>query len=71
MDQLIKQVTERTGITEDQAKQAVDIVLSFVKGRLPASLGSQLDSLLAGDTSSLGSIAGGAQDALGGLFGKK
>ncbi len=42
MDQLIKQITDRTGITEDQAKQAVETVLTFLKGRLPAGLGSQL-----------------------------
>jgi len=71
MDLLIKQITDRTGITEDQAKQAVETVLTFLKGRLPAGLGSQLDGLLGGEMSSLGSIAGGAQDTLGGPFGKK
>lgn len=68
MEQLIKQITERTGISEQQAQQAVETVLTFLKGRLPAPLASQLDNALAGDLSSLGDQA---QDALGGLFGKK
>jgi uncharacterized protein (DUF2267 family) len=71
MEQLIKQITERTGISEEQAKQAVETVLDFLKGQLPAGLGSQLDNVISGDLSSLGSIANQAQGALGGLFGKK
>jgi uncharacterized protein (DUF2267 family) len=71
MEQLIKQIMERTGISEEQAKQAVETVLTFLKGQLPPALGSQLDSVISGDLSSLGSIAGQAQGALGGLFGKK
>ncbi len=53
MDHRIKQITDRTGLTEDQAKQAVETELTFVKGRLPAVIAAQLDGLLAGDTSSL------------------
>lgn len=71
MDQLIRQITERTGISEVQAKQAVETVLSFLKEKLPAPLASQLDAVLSGDLNSLGSIASQAQGALGGLFGKK
>jgi uncharacterized protein (DUF2267 family) len=68
MEQLVKQITERTGISEQQAQQAVETVLTFLKGRLPTPLAAQLDNALAGDLSSLGTQA---QDALGGLFGKK
>ncbi len=71
MDQLIKQVTERTGISEQQAHQAVDTVLGFLKDKLPAPLATQLDAALGGDLGSLGSIASQAQGALGGLFGKE
>jgi uncharacterized protein (DUF2267 family) len=64
VDELIKMVTAKVGISEAQAKQAVDVVLKFLKDKLPAPLGSQLDAVLKGD---LGSIT----DALGGLFGKE
>src|ERR671939_454727 len=46
MDELIKQVTERTGISEAQARTAVDTVVGFLKTRLPAPLGTQLDALI-------------------------
>ena len=63
MDELIKQITQKTGISEDQAKQAIQQVLDFIKQRLPAPIASQVDSVLKGGAPDLG--------ALGGLFGKK
>jgi uncharacterized protein (DUF2267 family) len=67
MDELIKLVTQKAGISEAQAKQAVDTVLGFLKQNLPAPLAGQIDAALKGDLSGLGDIAG----SLGGLFGKK
>lgn len=64
MDELIKLVTSKVGISEAQAKQAVDVVMEFLKDKLPEPFGSQVEAALKGD---LGSIT----DALGGLFGKK
>ena len=45
MDELIKQVVERTGISEQQARGAVDTVLGFLKTRLPEPIAGQLDGL--------------------------
>jgi hypothetical protein len=67
MDQLIKQVVERTGISEDQARTAVQTVLGFVKDRLPAPIASQVDSVVGGGAG--GGLAEKAGDALGGLGG--
>jgi hypothetical protein len=67
MDELVKQIVAKTGISEAQAKQAVEMTLDFVKKRLPEPYSSQLDSILAGNTGGLGDIAGG----LGGMLGKK
>ena len=68
MDELIKQVTQKAGISEDQAKQAVETVMGFVKDKLPAPLASQVEAVLGG-----GEIpdVGGIGKTLGGLFGKK
>lgn len=68
MEQLIAQVTTRTGITEQQARQAVDVVLAFLKERLPAPIAGQLDSVLSGN---MGELGNQAKNALGGLFGKE
>ena len=48
MDQLINQIVQRTGISQDQAQQAVQVVLNFAKGRLPAPIASQLENALTG-----------------------
>jgi hypothetical protein len=73
MDELIKQVAERTGISESQAQTAVTTVLGFLKTRLPESLAGQLDGLIGGAAGAAGGVAGGlagtAGDVLGGLGG--
>ena len=65
MDELIRQVAERTGISEDQARTAVTTVVGFIKERLPEPIASQVDGLLEG---SAGAAAGGLGD-LGGMIG--
>ena len=61
MDELVKLIAERTGLPEDKARMAVDLVMQHLKSALPSGLGSQLDAALSG---------GGGGGALGGLLGK-
>ena len=68
MDQLISQITERTGITADQAREAVQVVTTYLKDKLPAPIAAQVDGLLSGQP--LGDAAQQALGGLGGLFGK-
>ena len=65
MDELVKQIASKTGISEAQAKQAVGMVVDFLKDKLPEPFGSQVDAVMKGDMSGLGDVAGG----LGKLFG--
>jgi len=67
MDELIKLVTQKTGISKDQAQAAVETVLKFLKGKLPGPVGAQIESALSGGDVSTQSIS----KKLGGLFGKK
>jgi hypothetical protein len=48
----------------------VDIVVGFLKERLPSPVASQIDSLMSGD-SGMADRLGGMGASLGGLFGKK
>ncbi|HEX6320564.1 MAG TPA: hypothetical protein VFZ84_17035 [Burkholderiales bacterium] len=41
MQQLIDQVTQRTGIPEDKARTAVDTVVGYLKEHLPGPVASQ------------------------------
>ncbi|MGH9932992.1 MAG: hypothetical protein ACREA9_27720 [Pyrinomonadaceae bacterium] len=69
MEDLIKQVTEKAGISEDQAKSAVSTVLDFLKTKLPAPIAGQIDNLMSGGSSAAGGI-GGLASKVGGMFGK-
>ena len=68
MDELVKRISEKTGISEDQARSAVSVVSGFLKEKLPAPLAGQIDNVLSGAggvTDKLGDVAG----KVGGLFG--
>jgi hypothetical protein len=67
MDELVKLVSKKTGLSESQSKQAVETVIGYLKGKLPAPVASQIDGILGGGTSQVSNVAKG----LGGLLGKK
>lgn len=67
MKEIIGLITQKTGISEQQAEQAVHTVVGFLKQKLPGPLASQLDSVISGGGPNLGDLASG----LGGMFGKK
>lgn len=66
MDELIKTVSEKTGLPPAAARQAAEAVLAFLKEKLPAPIAGQIDGVLSGKGPDLGAAAG----ALGGLFGR-
>ncbi len=70
MDQLIQEISTKTGITDAQARQAVQMVVNFVKQQLPPQLAGQVDALLAGQGGG-NDMMGQAMGELGGMFGKK
>ncbi|HEU5010981.1 MAG TPA: DUF2267 domain-containing protein [Roseiflexaceae bacterium] len=67
MEEVVKQVASQTGISHDQAQQAVQIVVNTIKDRLPPQFASQVDAMLNGQVSqdSINQMLGG----LGGMFG--
>ncbi len=73
MDQLVKLVQERVGLSEAQARQAVDTVVGFLKQKLPAPIAGQIDAVLAseGATGSASDALRSGSDRLGGLLGKR
>ena len=68
MEQLVKLVSEKVGIPEKQAKAAVEVVISFLKDKLPPQASGILDKALSDEG---GADLGGAADMLGGLLKKK
>ena len=66
MDELIKLVSQKTGIPQDKAKVAVETVINFLKKKLPAPIAGQLDTILAG-----GNLPNNLTQGLGDLLGGK
>lgn len=66
MNEIVQLLVDKTGLPEDKATVAVDVVLGFLKNKLPAPVASQIDSLMTGEAGT-----GGIGGMLGGLFGKK
>ena len=77
MEQLIKRITEKTGLNADQARSAASAVISFLKEKMPAPIAGQLDNYIGESDKSSGTggnTAGGSLgdmgSKLGGMFGK-
>jgi hypothetical protein len=62
MEELVKLVSEKTGLSKEMSEQAVKLVLDYIKKKLPKPVAAQVDAVLG---------AGSAADMLGGLFGGK
>ena len=69
MEELIKMVTQKVGISESQAKSAVETVVSFLKDKMPGGLGTQVESFIKGNADSIGNIADSIKGKVGGLLG--
>jgi hypothetical protein len=70
--ELSELVAKKVGIPADKAKLAVDVVLNFLKEKLPPTMAGQVDAVLAGNVDLSDGI--GLDDAaglLGGLLGGK
>ena len=66
MEELIKLVTEKTGISPEQAKSAIETIGGFLKDKLPGGIGEQVTNFLEGkETGGLAGMAAGIKDKLG------
>lgn len=69
MEELVKLVSQRTGLSEEMSRKAVETVIGYLKERLPAPLAGQIDGIIRSGTSS--DAADDLMKGLGGLFNKK
>jgi len=66
MDQLVALVSQKTGLSPELSRKAVETTLDYLKTRLPAPLAGQIDAALADGKLDAGDVT----KALGGMFGK-
>ncbi len=72
MNEIIQKLMAKTGLPEDKAAAAVEVVVSYLKDKLPSSVSAQLDGLLAGGgASAVTEKLGATAQGLGGMLGKK
>ncbi|MDC0719837.1 hypothetical protein [Nannocystis bainbridge] len=72
MEELIQQIVSKTGISESNARSAIETVANFLKTKLPAPLAGQVDAALGSAGGALGGVdVGSITSGIGGLFGKK
>jgi hypothetical protein len=62
MDELVRLVSQKTGLSKEMSETAVKLVLDYIKKKLPKPVAAQVDMVLG---------AGSAADMLGGLMGGK
>jgi len=75
MDELINLVVQKTGISQDDAQKAVQVVVDALKARLPAPIAAQVDAFLtSGASGGVNALETEAETAvkneLGGFLGK-
>lgn len=70
MDELVNQITQRTGISQNQAQQAVQVTVNFLKQRLPPQIASQVENFISGQGGKgMGGMMGQSGQTLGGMPG--
>lgn len=70
MDELINMVVAKTGISQDDARKAVEVIIGELKSRLPAPIASHLDAFIAsGMTGGMNTLAGEAGNLVKGALG--
>lgn len=65
MEEIVKLVSSKTGLPEDAARAAVEVVIGAIEQKLPAPIAAQLRASIAGPA------AGGALGAIAGVLGSR
>lgn len=67
MNEIVQLVSQKTGLDEAKAKQAVDTVMDYLRKKLPKPVAAQLDNAVSGDGK--GGMVGKAMGGLSGMMG--
>jgi len=64
MQELIKELVEKAGLSEASAEKAIETTLTFIKSKLPPMFGDKIEDLIQGKFD-LSGLFGGGDDANG------
>lgn len=65
MEELVKQISSKTGLSPDMARTVVNMVVAYLKKQLPAPVAGQIDAFLKNP-----SEVSAAENLIGGLASK-
>jgi hypothetical protein len=65
MQELIKELVEKVGLSEEAAQKAIDTTMNFVKGKLPPMFSDKLDDIMNGKFDLASMFGGGKSDGAG------
>ena len=70
MDELVNLVVKKTGLSQEDARKAVEVIVTELKGKLPGPIASHFDSFISGGMSGgINTLAGEAGEMLKGKLG--
>ena len=68
MDDLIKQISDKYGISIEVSKEIADLILSQIKSKLPSSIAGQIDGFFGSSDSENSESLSDLNDTFGKLF---
>jgi nucleoid DNA-binding protein len=69
-ENILKMISEKAGISEAQAKVAVDTMVSFIHDKMPSGPGHQVELLVQDSIGTLGTVTDTFKDKVSNFFGK-
>ena len=73
MDDVIKMISEKTGVSEEVVGKVIEALLPLLKDKLPAPFDSQIEGILSGEVDAenlmSGLTGGGKSGGLGSMLG--
>lgn len=70
MENIIKTIAEKAGISEAQAKLATETLVSFLKNKMPGGMGGQVETFLKLGTGTTEGIGDKIKEKISGVMGK-
>lgn len=70
MENIIKTIAEKAGITETQAKLATETLVSFLKSKMPGGIGGQVETFLKLGSGTTGGTGEKIKEKISNVMGK-
>ena len=70
MENIIKTIAEKSGISESQAKLATETLISYLKNKMPGGIGGQVETFIKLGAGSTGGVGDKIKEKITSAMGK-